>query len=151
MEMPDRSDRFNEGSFLYDPQAKSFRLNGFRWRDTPFLIIGLTLSVLLLTGLNLLVAAVPREAALLLCGASLGYLAGDWISHRRTAGQTISGMTAEQIHRVQLSDTVKKLSSDPGHRIEAIKAYIDDSGLDLGTAKEVIDSFLKAGSSQLRD
>lgn len=32
-------EKVNEGSFFYDPNAKSFQLTGFQWRDAPALII----------------------------------------------------------------------------------------------------------------
>ena len=39
-------------------EAKSFRLTGFHWQDAPQLILGLVISLVLLTGINLAYAAV---------------------------------------------------------------------------------------------
>jgi len=51
-------ERVNDGSLRLDPKAKSFRLSGFRWRDTPQLMLGVASILMLLTGINLACAAV---------------------------------------------------------------------------------------------
>jgi hypothetical protein len=56
-------EKVNEGSFFYDPNAKSFQLTGFQWRDAPALIIGLMMSFLLLTGMNLAWAGLQVRAS----------------------------------------------------------------------------------------
>jgi len=40
-----------------------------------------------------------------------------------------------------LSDRVKQLAADPGRKIEAIKAYREETGAGLAEAKEAIESF----------
>jgi hypothetical protein len=77
-------------SFLLDPQAKSFQLKGFRWQDTPVLVVSLALAISLITGFNFLagvgLSLLGRDAALFICGSSLGFLAGVWIGERRALG-----------------------------------------------------------------
>ena len=43
-----------------------------------------------------------------------------------------------------LSDRVKQLAADPGHKIEAIKAYREETGAGLAEAKEAIESFVSS-------
>ena len=42
-----------------------------------------------------------------------------------------------------LSDRVKQLAIDPGRKIEAIKAYREETGAGLAEAKEAIEAFTK--------
>lgn len=144
-------DKVNEGTFRYDAKARSFRLTGFRWRDAPALAIGLVMSVLLLTGINLawvgLQAVLPAEGIWLLLGVSIGYFLGVWFGRRPASVQV-----AAQTHRlgqdlqakvsvVGLSDSVKALA-DAGRKLEAVKLYMEESGVGLADAKNVLDSYI---------
>jgi ribosomal protein L7/L12 len=42
-----------------------------------------------------------------------------------------------------LSDRVKELAADPGRKIEAIKAYREETGAGLAEAKKAVESFGK--------
>ena len=43
--------------------------------------------------------------------------------------------------RLPLSDRVKQLAADPASKIEAIKAYREETGAGLAEAKEAVESF----------
>jgi ribosomal protein L7/L12 len=43
-----------------------------------------------------------------------------------------------------LSDRVKQLAADPGRKIEAIKAYREETGAGLAEAKEAVESFINS-------
>jgi hypothetical protein len=112
-------EKVNEGSFFYDPNAKSFQLIGFQWRDAPALIIGLMISFLLLTGMNLAWAGVqvvlPAEALWLLLGVSIGYFLGIWVGRRPAAvlacpqPQRLGQEDNPGATLIDLSDSVKAL------------------------------------------
>jgi len=115
-------EKVNEGSFFYDPNAKSFQLTGFQWRDAPALIIGLMMSFLLLTGMNLawagLQVALPAEAVWLLLGVSIGYLLGIWVGRRPAAvvecpqPQRLGQEDNPGAAFTDLSDSVKAMADD---------------------------------------
>ena len=73
----------DKNEFRLDPQAKSFRLTGYSWRDLPWLICGLALVMALLTGVNYVTALslsfLNRESQLLVCGTLMGFGAGVWV------------------------------------------------------------------------
>lgn len=46
-------EREHENALRFDPEAKSFRLTGFEWRDAPQWMLGVAAALLLVTGLNL--------------------------------------------------------------------------------------------------
>lgn len=143
-------EKVNEGSFFHDPNAKSFRLTGFQWRDAPALIIGLTMSFLLLTGMNLLwmglQVALPAEALWLLLGGSIGYFLAVWIrrpalvvasSQPQRAGREYN--PASQL--IGLSDSVKAMV-DAGRKLEAVKLHMEQNGLGIHEAKDAVESYI---------
>jgi hypothetical protein len=144
-------EKVNQGSFFYDPNAKSFQLTGFRWRDAPALIIGLMMSFLLLTGMNLawagLQVALPAEAVWLLLGVSIGYLLGIWVGRRPAAvvecpqPQRLGQEDNPGAAFTDLSDSVKAMADD-GRKLEAVKLHMEQKGLELQKAKDAVESYM---------
>ncbi len=144
-------EKVNEGSFFYDPNAKSFQLTGFQWRDAPALIIGLMMSFLLLTGMNLawagLQVALPAEAVWLLLGVSIGYLLGIWVGRRPAAvvecpqPQRLGQEDNPGAAFTDLSDSVKAMADD-GRKLEAVKLHMEQKGLELQKAKDAVESYM---------
>ena len=144
-------EKVNEGSFFYDPNAKSFQLTGFQWRDAPALIIGLMISFLLLTGMNLawagLQVVLPSEALWLLLGVSIGYLLGIWVGRRTAAvlacqqSQRLGQEDRPTATLIDLSDLVKSMADD-GRKLEAVKLHMEQNGLGLLEAKDAVESYL---------
>jgi hypothetical protein len=135
-------DDFDERSFRLDPDAKSFHLTGYRWRDAPVLVVCLVLSLSLLTGFNFLFSLLPRDAALVIFGISVGYLVGVWIGERRAVARILPRSGAELPQRRELSDRVRGIACDPGRKLEAIKVYCEESGAGLGEATEVVEAYI---------
>ena len=144
-------EKVNEGSFLYFPNAKSFRLTGFQWRSAPALIIGLMMSFLLLTGMNLawagLQVALPAEAVRIILGGSIGYLLGIWSGPRREG--FIAFPQPQQLGQednsgaafTDLSDSVKSMAND-ARKLEAVKLHMEQKGLELQEAKDAVESYM---------
>lgn len=144
-------EKVNEGSFFYDPNAKSFRLTGFQWRDAPALIIGLMMSFLLLTSMNLawagLQVVLPAEALWLFLGVSIGYFLGIWVGRRPAAvlGCPQPQLLGQEYNPARtlsdLSDSVKALA-DAGRKLEAVKLHMGQNGLGLQEAKDAVESYI---------
>jgi flagellar biosynthesis protein FliQ len=73
----------DKNAFRLDTQAKSFQLTGFRWRQTPGLLLGLVLTIALLTAVNFVadrsLSFLDRETKLLVSGTLMGFGAGVWV------------------------------------------------------------------------
>ncbi len=83
----------DKDTFRLNTQAKSFQLTGFRWRQTPGLLLGLVLTMALLTAVNFfadrVLSFLDRESRLLVCGTLMGFGAGVWVGRfLTTAGTT---------------------------------------------------------------
>ena len=139
-------DDSEKDSFVLDPKAKSFRLKGFRWRDLPRLVVGLIVTMGLLTGFNVLVqfalTHVGRDVVLFLCGASLGYLAHMWVVDSRSSYRKSPDFRSDLPNPHPLSDRVKEIASDPSRKIEAIRLYREESGASLAAAKQKVEEFM---------
>ena len=135
-------------SFWLDPQANSFQLKGFRWNEAPLWLFCLLASVALITGLNFVadlgLSLLGRDVALFVCGASFGFLAGLWIGDFRTSRLMLASDRNGTL--LPLSDRVKQIASDPTRKIEAIKAYREESGASLADAKQMVESYMNRDS-----
>ena len=144
-------EKVNEGSFFYDPNATSFQLTGFQWRDAPAFIIGLMMSFLLLTGMNLawagLQVVLPAEALWLLLGVSIGYFLGIWVGRRPAAvvacpqPQRLGQEYNPGATLIDLSDSVKAMADD-GRKLESVKLHMEQTGLELQEAKDAVESYM---------
>ncbi len=135
-------DDFEEKSFRLDPNAKSFHLTGYRWRDVPLLLICLVLSLSLLSGFRFPFSLLPPDVVLVIFGISVGYLVGVWIGIRRAVARILPRSETELPQRPQLSDRVKEIACDPSRKLEAIKVYCEESGARLVEAKEVVEAYI---------
>ena len=84
----------DKNAFRLDPQAKSFQITGFRWRDTPVWIFSLVLSVALLTGLNFFadrsLSFLDRDSKLFVGGTLIGFGAGVWVRRFSRSLQSVT-------------------------------------------------------------
>jgi len=139
-------DEYDRGSFRLDPQAKSFQMTGFRWRDAPVLLVSLVLSFVLLSGVNLAMgfglAFLNRDVVLIAFGATLGYFIGVVIGARRITGNALLHREIPLPQVVLLSDRVKAIANQPNRLIEAVKLYQEESGADLADAKAQVEAYL---------
>jgi hypothetical protein len=135
---------YDRNSFKHDPQAKSFQLTGFSWSQLPVLLVTLFVCVCLLTGFNLVAATglsfLNRDALLVLTGLSIGYLIGVWVGARMNCGLGKNSMSLEDAP--PLSESIKVLADDPRRKIEAVKAYKLETGVDLAMAKRVVEDYI---------
>ena len=128
-------DEYDRGSFRLDPNATSFQMTGFRWRDAPVLLVSLVLSVCLLTGFNFVVhfglSFLNHDTVLVIFGVSLGYLAGVRVGAARsnTPAQPRGPDTLPE--SLELSERVKAIADEPERFIEAIKVYREESGYEI--------------------
>lgn len=140
-------DDIDKESFRLDPQARSFRLTGFRWRDAPVALIFLALSFVLLTGFSFLVerglSFLGRDTALFVCGVSLGFLIGVWVGESRATARNRPHGTVDRANPPPLSDRINEVASDPSRKIEAIKAYRDETGASLAEAKRIVEESIR--------
>lgn len=148
-------EKVNEGSFRFDAKAKSFQLTGFRWRYAPALIVGLSMSFLLCSGLNLawagLKVVLPAEAVWFLLGLSVGYLLDAWFGSRpETSSSTPTSQPLGQqspapaaLHSLSAS---VRATADDGRKLEAVKLLMEENGLGLKEAKAAIESYLGEGT-----
>ena len=142
------ADEHDKGSFKLDPEARSFRLTGYRWRDLPVLLIALVLAICLATGFNLVVfsglsflsADMQRVAAGLILGLCLGYLLGVRIGGQRTQ--------VDALPLPSLSDRVKRLALESDGFIAAIKACREETGAGLREAKSAVEAHLQEEQSE---
>jgi hypothetical protein len=142
------TDEYDKGSFKLDPEARSFRLTGYRWRDFPALLIALVLAICLATGFNLVVfsglsflsADMQRVASGLILGLCLGYLLGVRIGGQRTQ--------AGERTLPPLSDRVQQLALEPDGFIAAIKACREETEAGLAEAKTAIEVYLQQERSE---
>jgi hypothetical protein len=133
----------DEGSFKLDPEARSFRLTGYRWHDLPALLIALVLAICLATGFNLVVfsglsflsADMQRVASGLILGLCLGYLLGVRIGGQRTQ--------ADALPLPPLSDHVRRLALEPDGFIAAIKACREETGAGLREARTAVEAHMQ--------
>jgi hypothetical protein len=141
------TDDYENKSFRLDPEARSFRVTGFRLRDLPALLGLVLLAVCLFTGFNIIAFAglsflspdMQRVVWGLLMGLGAGYLVGVWVGGRR--GRT-------DIRQLpQLSDHVKELARDPDGFIAAIKACREETGTGLREAKAAVEAYINQNKS----
>ena len=143
-------DEYDRGSFRLDPNATSFQMTGFRWRDAPVLLVSLVLSVCLLTGFNFVVhvglSFLNHDTVLVIFGVSLGYLAGVRVGAARsnTPAQPRGPDTLPE--SLELSERVKAIADEPERFIEAIKVYREESGAGLAEAKVAVEAYIQSAS-----
>jgi ribosomal protein L7/L12 len=74
------------------------------------------------------------------------YTASAWFAHRERMAKIAQSIDPDRrdqpIPRHPLSDRVKQLAGDPARKIEAIKAYREETGAGLPEAKEAVEAFL---------
>ena len=137
---------FDQESFRLDPGANSFQLKGFRWRDAPIFIVCMVLTISILTGFNFVAAVglsfLGANAALFICGISLGFLAGVWVGEARATAHGSASARVDRANLPPLSDHVKEIASVPSRKIEAIKAYREESGARLADAKQAVEAYI---------
>ncbi|MGB0580691.1 MAG: hypothetical protein ACPGVU_13390 [Limisphaerales bacterium] len=145
------TDDHDMGAFKLDPEARSFRLTGYRWCDLPVFLIVLVLAVCLATGFNLVVffglsflsADMQRVASGLLLGLCLGYLLGVRIGGQRTKTGAPQRTPAGDLPLPPLSDRVKRMALEPDGFIAAIKACREETGAGLREAKSAVEAYLQ--------
>jgi hypothetical protein len=73
------------------------------------------------------------------------YTATAWFKHRERMAKIEHGMDPDRpdqpIPTRPLSDRVKELAGDPARKIEAIKAYREETGAGLAEAKQAVEAF----------
>ena len=101
----------NKNEFRMDAQAKSFRMTGFRWRDTPGLLFGLVLTMALLTFVNFIadrsLSFLDRDSRLLVCGALMGFGAGVWVGRFLPPVRSTTDSTSEPSKCTPPAETTK--------------------------------------------
>jgi ribosomal protein L7/L12 len=74
------------------------------------------------------------------------YVAVAWFTHRERMAKIAQGIDPDRkdqpLRRQPLSERVKQLAGDPARKIEAVKAYREETGAGLAEAKEAVESFL---------
>lgn len=141
------TDDYDNGSFRLDPEARSFRVTGFRWRDLPAFLVLLLLAVCLSAGFNIIAFAglsfllpdMQRMVWGLLLGLCAGYLVGVWVGGRRGR--------SDGLQLPPLSDHVKQLARDPDGLITAIKACREETGSGLREAKAAVEAYINQNKS----
>ncbi len=131
------------GSFRLDPEARSFRLQGFKWRDLPVVLLGLIFVICLLTGFNIMVAfglsflppAMQKVSGGVILGLCFGYLVGIWVGGRRGR--------ADVLQLPPLSEHVQQLAREPDGLIPAIKACREETGAGLKEAKAAVEAYIQ--------
>jgi len=76
------------------------------------------------------------------------YTATAWFKHRERMAKIERGFDPDQpMPRPPLSARVQQLASDPSRKIEAIKAYREETGAGLAEAKEAVEAFTTSRSN----
>ncbi len=105
------SDDHEKNAFQLDNHARSFRMTGFRWRDTPGLLFGLVLTMALLTGVNFVadrsLSFLDRDSRLLVCGTLLGFGAGVWVGRFLTSVRSTTDSTSGSSKLTPQSEAIK--------------------------------------------
>jgi ribosomal protein L7/L12 len=77
------------------------------------------------------------------------FVMGSWMDMKARVGRIEQKLNAllqhhgvEPTHGLALSDRVKQLAADPARKIEAIKAYREETGVGLAQAKEAVEAFI---------
>ena len=145
-------DEYEREPFRLDPNAKSFQLTGFRWRDAPVLLVSLALSVCLLTGFNFVVgfglSFLNHDTVLVIFGVTLGYLAGVWVGAARSNTPATRRRSDALPESLELSERVKTIADEPKRFIEAIKVYREETGAGLAEAKVAIEAYVHRASQR---
>jgi hypothetical protein len=140
--------RDGDRSFHLDRGARSFRPSDFGLGNVPWIVVALVLVVAGLAGLGYVFDQVgqllPPDLRLLAIGFVLGFLVGlrvnDWSTRRSRAGPPLS----DRVKDLPLSDRVKEIARDPARKIEAIKAYREETGAGLVEAKGVVEAYINS-------
>ena len=101
----------DKNAFRLDTQAKSFQLKGYRWGETPGLLLGLVLTMALLTAVNFVadrsLSFLDRDSRLLVCGTLIGFGAGVWVGRFLTTARSTKVCRCHSVKSASLTDTAE--------------------------------------------
>jgi hypothetical protein len=79
---------------------------------------------------------------ILVAGVSYGNMTARLRGIERKLNALLRHQGVDPTRGLPLSDRVKELASDPQRKIQAIKAYCEETGAGLAEAKEAIEEFI---------
>jgi hypothetical protein len=121
-------------SFQLDPSARSFGPSDFSPRQLPRILLGLAIAAALIGGAAALFELFPRDVRIFLGGVAAGcFLSG-----------LLSARSAPCVPAPPLSDHVREIARDPSRKIEAIKAYREETRAGLAEAKQAVEAFINS-------
>lgn len=96
----------------------------------------------------IMVCALMAAVSVIAVGCTVYYTAAAWFAHRERMAKIQHGLdpdppAARPVVRRPPSDRVRELARDPARKIEAIKAYREETGAGLAEAKEAVEAITR--------